>query len=108
MAMTRSLCTIDAVDMGDARMLTGTHAGGATIAGPTGISWQCPCGDAIAAGIDIRDAQIVWQMAPDDAAASMSSASADARIRRAGSKRNMRNDVRRARAPTCPSRDLRA
>jgi hypothetical protein len=47
-------------------------------------------------------------MAPDDAAASMSSASADARIRRAGSKRNMRNDVRRARAPTCPSRDLRA
>jgi hypothetical protein len=57
--MTRSLCTIDAIEMGDARMLTGTHGGGATIAGPAGISRQCACGDAIDAGIDIRDAQIV-------------------------------------------------
>jgi hypothetical protein len=65
-------------------MPTGTHTGGAAIAGPAGMSRQCACGDAIAAGIDARDAQMVWQIAPDAVARSMSSASALASRRRAG------------------------
>jgi hypothetical protein len=48
------------------------------------MSRQCACGDAIAAGIDARDAQMVWQIAPDAVARSMSSASALASRRRAG------------------------
>lgn len=108
MATTRSLCAIDAIEMDVARLLTGTHAGGAAIAGPAGISRQCACGGAVDADIDMRDAQIVWQMAPDDAAASMSSASADATTRRARSTGDMRSGVTRARARTWPSHDLRA
>jgi hypothetical protein len=50
------------------------------------MSRQCACGDAIAADIAARDAQMVWQIAPDDTARSMSSASALANRRRAGDK----------------------